>query len=76
MSNPFDDPDAVFHALVNDEGHYSQWPALCGQLPGWKTVLADAGRPAAAGCIQEHQLGVRPLGLVRAITGEERHGCS
>lgn len=76
MSNPFDDPDAVFRVLVNDEGQDSQWPAFPGQLPGWKRVFADAGRPAAACRVEEHRLDVRPPGLARAITGEERHGCS
>ena len=76
MSNPFDDPDAVFHVLVNDEGQYGQWPAFSGQLPGWERAFADAGRPAATRCTGEHWLGMRPLSLARAITGEARHGCS
>jgi len=76
VSNPFDDPDAVFHILVNDEGQYGQWPAFSGQLPGWKRVFADADRPAATRYIEEHRLDVRPFSLVRAITGEARHGCS
>ena len=27
-TNPFDDPEGSFYALVNDEGQYSLWPAF------------------------------------------------
>ena len=45
-TNPFDDPDGEFHALVNDEGQYSLWPVANEVPAGWR---ADGFR----GCRQE-----------------------
>jgi MbtH protein len=70
MTNPFDDDEAVFHALVNDEGQYSLWPAFV-QIPqGWNAVLESAKRSACLARIEELWADMRPLSLVRA----ERNG--
>lgn len=34
--NPFDDPDATFLVLVNDEGQHSLWPAFADVPDGWR----------------------------------------
>lgn len=33
--NPFDDPNGVFYALVNDEDQYSLWPTFKAVPEGW-----------------------------------------
>ena len=45
MTNPFEDADALYLVLVNDEGQYSLWPAGTAVPAGWVTAaffkLAD-----------------------------------
>lgn len=36
--NPFDDPNGVFYALINDEEQYSLWPAFKDVPEGWSIV--------------------------------------
>lgn len=36
--NPFDDPNGVFYALVNDEDQYSLWPTFKIVPDGWRIV--------------------------------------
>lgn len=31
--NPFDDPDATFLVLLNDEGQHSLWPVMSRRFP-------------------------------------------
>lgn len=44
MSNPFDDADATFLVLVNDEGQHSLWPVFADVLAGWTVALPATGR--------------------------------
>ena len=43
-TNPFDDENGTFHALVNDEGQYSLWPAFVPVPDGWSVRSARPGR--------------------------------
>lgn len=45
-TNPFDDPDGIFFALVNDEGQYSLWPTFKDIPDGW--IVAYGGQNGAA----------------------------
>lgn len=66
MSNPFEDPDAIYLALVNDEGQHSLWPAAIACPDGW-TVVHDAGsRSACLEYIETHWTDMRPASLIRA----------
>ncbi len=43
-TNPFDDPEGIFFALVNDEGQYSLWPTFKEVPDGWSIAYgADNG---------------------------------
>ncbi|MBN9792676.1 MbtH family protein [Pseudonocardia sp. TMWB2A] len=45
-TNPFDDADGSFYALVNREGQYSLWPTFQVVPSGWTVAHGDpAGRP-------------------------------
>lgn len=70
MTNPFDDPDGVFHVLVNEEGQHSLWPRFAEVPAGWQVALADAGRTAADEYIEAHWTDLRPLSLVRATMAQ------
>ncbi|MFE3323815.1 MbtH family protein [Streptomyces sp. NPDC059176] len=65
MSNPFDDPDGVFHVLVNEEGQHSLWPSFADVPAGWRIVLDSATREAADAHVRENWSDLRPLSLQR-----------
>ncbi|NES30205.1 MbtH family NRPS accessory protein [Micromonospora terminaliae] len=69
MSNPFDDGDARYHVLVNDEGQYSLWPATVACPDGWEVVRVDDSRAACLTYIEEHWTDMRPASLVRSQDG-------
>lgn len=69
MSNPFDDTDASFHVLVNDEGQYSLWPAHLPIPNGWSGVLRDRPRAECVSHIEAEWTDMRPLSLVSAMSG-------
>jgi MbtH protein len=64
MTNPFDDPDALYRVLRNAEGQYSLWPSFAEVPPGWDMVLADRPRPECVAYVEEHWTDLRPAGLV------------
>lgn len=60
MTNPFDDPDAAFYALVNDEDQYSLWPARIEIPAGWSIAHGPAPRPECLEHIEVHWTDIRP----------------
>lgn len=54
MTNPFEDTDARYHVLVNDEGQYSLWPVFVDVPEGWRAMLEDATRSDAVAWIEEN----------------------
>ncbi|MFF9013822.1 MbtH family protein [Streptomyces sp. NPDC014870] len=63
MTNPFDDPDAAYKVLVNDEGQHSLWPAFAAVPDGWQVALADTDRAACLAYVEEHWTDMRPKSL-------------
>ena len=45
-TNPFDDDNARFLVLVNDEEQHSVWPAFADVPMGWRVVYGEADRAA------------------------------
>jgi uncharacterized protein YbdZ (MbtH family) len=72
MTNPFDDEDARFRVLVNDEGQYSLWPMFAQVPAGWHTRLEDAARADALAYVEEHWTDMRPASLVAAMEADAR----
>ncbi|GIG88025.1 MbtH family protein [Plantactinospora endophytica] len=70
MSNPFDDDEARFHVLVNDEGQYSLWPAALAEPAGWSAVLRDERRAECLAHVEAVWQDMRPRSLV-AATGQQ-----
>jgi MbtH protein len=62
--NPFDDDDASFLVLINEEGQHSLWPAHLGAPDGWRTVYGPAARSACLGYVDDHWSDMRPLSLI------------
>ncbi|WZH36581.1 MAG: AMP-binding protein [Microbacterium enclense] len=63
MPNPFDDPDARFRVLVNDEGQHSLWPVEPPLPAGWTAVTEPVPRPEALRVIDAAWTDLRPASL-------------
>lgn len=65
--NPFDDENAQFKVLVNDEEQYSLWPAFAEVPAGWTVRLADSSRAECLAYIEANWVDMRPRSLVEAM---------
>ncbi|MFI9842488.1 MbtH family protein [Nonomuraea sp. NPDC051941] len=72
MSNPFEDPDRMYRALVNEEGQYSLWPDHLPVPHGWETVYGPAGRDECLGHVEREWADMRPASLIRSATSGPR----
>ncbi|WP_447645848.1 MbtH family protein [Nocardioides zeae] len=54
MTNPFENPDASYHVLRNDEGQYSLWPAFADVPDGWEIALQSTSRAEAMAWVEEN----------------------
>ncbi len=64
MPNPFEDPDASYLVLVNDEGQHSLWPVFADVPDGWKSVFGEAPRQDCLNYIEEAWTDIRPKSLI------------
>jgi MbtH protein len=67
MTNPFEDADATYYALVNDEGQYSLWPEFAEVPAGWTVAHGPAGRQSCLDHVEEHWTDMRPKSLADAM---------
>ncbi|MDH6144072.1 MULTISPECIES: MbtH family protein [Kitasatospora] len=67
MTNPFDDPDASFLVLVNDEGQHSLWPVFAEVPAGWQKVFGEAARQDCLDYIEQNWTDMRPKSLIEAM---------
>jgi uncharacterized protein YbdZ (MbtH family) len=74
MPNPFDDEDALFLVLVNDEGQHSLWPIFMDVPAGWEKVYGEKSRAECLQFIEENWTDMRPKSLVRAMEAESSAG--
>ncbi|WP_331741639.1 MbtH family protein (plasmid) [Streptomyces sp. NBC_00726] len=66
MSNPFEDPDALYLVLVNSEGQHSLWPADVAVPAGWTPAHDVDSRANCLAFVEEQWTDMRPGSLVRA----------
>ncbi|WSK32575.1 MbtH family NRPS accessory protein [[Kitasatospora] papulosa] len=67
MANPFEETEAEYVALVNEEGQYSLWPTFVKVPDGWSIVLEKNDRATCLEYINEHWTDMRPKSLVDAM---------
>lgn len=60
MQNPFDDPDAAFLVLVNEEDQYSLWPAFIPVPAGWVVRHGPDERQECLAYIDANWTDMRP----------------
>lgn len=65
-ANPFEDPDAQYLVLVNDENQHSLWPAAIAVPDGWRVGHGADSRQACLDHIEAHWTDMRPASLIRA----------
>ncbi|WP_030060872.1 MbtH family protein [Streptomyces novaecaesareae] len=61
--NPFDDPEASFVVLVNDEGQHSLWPEFLEAPAGWRIARTAASRAECLEFIERNWTDLRPASL-------------
>jgi MbtH protein len=69
MANPFEDPEASYLVLVNDEGQHSLWPSFAQVPAGWNAVRGPDGRDACLAHIEENWTDMRPRSLAEQMDG-------
>jgi MbtH protein len=70
MTNPFDNAEGSFFALVNEEGQYSLWPEFAEVPPGWTVAHGPSDRASCLDHIELNWTDMRPKSLVRQMSGE------
>jgi MbtH protein len=71
MINPFEDHNAGFLVLMNEECQYSLWPAFREVPAGWKSVM-QGKRQECLDWIEKNWTDMRPRSLVVAMDGVTR----
>jgi MbtH protein len=71
MTNPFEDPDASYLVLINDEGQHSLWPVFADVPDGWQVAFGEAGRQECLDFIEESWTDMRPKSLIKAMEDHE-----
>ncbi|MET8702474.1 MbtH family protein [Kitasatospora sp. NPDC004723] len=70
MSNPFDDPNATYFVLVNEEGQHSLWPAFAEVPAGWDTAFGEASREECLEFTERSWTDMRPKSLIAAMKND------
>ncbi|GAB1340056.1 MbtH family protein [Streptomyces sp. E-15] len=67
MTNPFEDPDARYLVLVNDENQHSLWPEFVPVPDGWQRRFGPDGRTECLAHIEREWTDMRPKSLIEAM---------
>ncbi|MEU8783819.1 MbtH family protein [Streptomyces sp. NPDC048637] len=67
MTNPFEDPEAQYYVLTNDENQHSLWPAFAEIPAGWNRAFGLDSRQACLDYVEAHWTDLRPRSLVEAM---------
>jgi len=68
MTNPFENADGSYFVLINDEGHYSLWPAFVQVPAGWSVVYGPESRQACLDYVDSKWTDMRPKSI-RSLAG-------
>lgn len=66
--NPFDDAEATFVVLVNDERQFSLWPEFVDAPAGWKISHPAASRAECLAYVDRNWTDLRPASLINPTT--------
>ncbi|MGW3040442.1 MbtH family protein [Kitasatospora sp. NPDC001159] len=66
-TNPFEDDNASYYVLVNEENQHSLWPAFAEVPAGWTVVHGQESRESCLEYINTNWTDMRPKSLVEAM---------
>jgi MbtH protein len=69
-TNPFEDPDAKYLVLINDEGQHSLWPVFADVPAGWEVIFGEDGRQECLDFIEKNWTDMRPNSLIRQMDAD------
>ncbi len=75
-TNPFDDENGTFYALVNDEGQYSLWPTFVPVPEGWSIQHGPETRRSCLEHIEVNWTDLRPKSLIAQMEADEQRRAS
>ena len=70
MTNPFEDADGTYLALINNEGQYSLWPAFVEVPDGWSVAHSQDTRQTCLDFINEHWIDMRPQSIIDSMNSQ------
>ncbi len=71
-TNPFDDENGTFYALINDEGQYSLWPTFVDVPAGWTIVHGAETRQSCLDYVEGHWTDMRPKSLIERMERDKK----
>jgi MbtH protein len=69
-TNPFEDEDANYFVLINDEGQHSLWPVFADVPDGWEIIFGEEKRQACLDFIEQNWTDMRPNSLIRQMEAD------
>jgi MbtH protein len=69
MTNPFEDENASYLVLINQEGQYSLWPSFIDVPAGWTVIHNSDTRKACLDYVNANWTDMRPKSLVQEMGG-------
>ena len=66
-TNPFEDENASFYILVNEENQHSLWPAFAEVPAGWTIVHGQDSRQGCLDYVEANWTDMRPRSLALAM---------
>jgi MbtH protein len=67
LTNPFEDPEASYLVLVNQEGQHSLWPTFVDVPAGWEVIFGENSRQECLDFIESNWRDLRPKSLIEAM---------
>jgi MbtH protein len=69
-TNPFEDEEARYLVLINDEGQHSLWPVFADVPEGWEIIFGEEGRQECLDFIEKNWTDMRPNSLIKAMEAD------
>jgi MbtH protein len=69
-TNPFEDEDANYFVLINDEGQHSLWPVFADVPAGWEIIFGEDKRQACLDFVEKNWTDMRPNSLIRQMEAD------
>jgi MbtH protein len=70
MTHPFENEDATYQVLINDEAQYALWPSFIDVPRGWRIAHPTSSRQSCLDYVNQHWTDMRPRSLVEAMDAE------